>query len=227
MSGFTCPYCGMVMAITSSTHAIRTPSFGRSNGDTWDHNYGRSLDSDAIKMDFYKCPNCESVTITAKGIGSAVSDVDTIIRPSSMAKQYPDYIPRQIREDYEEACAVLYLSPKSSATLARRCLQGMIRDFWGIAKGTLHSEITALKDRINPGLWQVIDSLRQLGNIGAHMEKDANLIVEIDPGEAEKLIRLIEHLMKEWYISREEQRKLFDDILQINADKQAIRKGEG
>ena len=59
------------------------------------------------------------------------------------------------------------------------------------------------------------------------MEKDADLIVDIDPGEADKLIKLIELLMKEWYINREERSQLFGDILQINADKQAARKGEG
>lgn len=227
MAGFTCPYCGMVMVINESTYSKRVPSFGQDRGLTWQTGFGFCADSDAVEMHFYKCPNCASVTITAKGLGSAVSDVDTILRPSSMAKQYPGYIPQQIREDYEEACAVLHLSPKSSATLARRCLQGMIRDFWGIAKGTLHNEITALKDRIQPDLWQAIDNLRQLGNIGAHMEKDTNLIVDIDPGEAEKLIKLIELLMEEWYINREKRNKLFGDILQINADKQAIRKGEG
>ena len=103
----------------------------------------------------------------------------------------------------------------------------MIRDFWGISKDTLNAEINALKDRVQPDLWAVLNSLRQLGNIGAHMEKDTNLIVEIDPGEAEKLIRLIELLMKEWYIAREDRKKLFGDILEINAEKQAIRKGEG
>ena len=131
------------------------------------------------------------------------------------------------REDYEEACAVLNLSPKASATLARRCLQGMIRDFWGITKDTLNAEISALKDRIQPDLWAAINGLRQLGNIGAHMEKDTNLIVDIDADEAEKLIKLIELLMKEWYINREERKQLFGDILEINADKQATRKGEG
>ena len=103
----------------------------------------------------------------------------------------------------------------------------MIRDYWQIVKGRLYDEISALQDKIQPDLWQAIDSLRQLGNIGAHMEKDTDLIVDIDPGEAEKLIKLIELLMKEWYINREERTKLFGDILQINADKQAIRKGEG
>lgn len=226
MAGFTCPYCGMVMVINNSTYNKRYPSFTKDVGRYW-NGTGYCTESDTVEMEFYKCANCGSITITANGIGSAVSDVDTIIRPSSMAKQYPDYIPQQIREDYEEACAVLHLSPKSSATLARRCLQGMIRDYWGIVKGSLHNEITALKEKIQPDLWQAIDNLRQLGNIGAHMEKDTNLIVDIDPGEAEKLIKLIELLVEEWYINREKRNKLFGDILQINADKQAIRKGEG
>lgn len=226
MPGFTCPYCGMVMVMNSSTYNQRYPSFYKDNGHFWT-TAGFQTERDAIEMEFYKCANCGEITITAKGIGSAVSDVNTIIRPSSMAKRYPEYIPRQIREDYEEACAVLHLSPKAAATLARRCLQGMIRDYWGIVKGNLNNEITALSDKIQPDLWQAIDGLRQLGNIGAHMEKDTNIIVDIDPGEAEKLIKLIELLMKEWYINREERRQLFGDILQINADKQAARKGEG
>ncbi|MCB1884663.1 MAG: DUF4145 domain-containing protein [Geminicoccaceae bacterium] len=30
------------------------------------------------------------------------------------------------------------MSPKASATLSRRCLQSMIRDFWTISKDTLN-----------------------------------------------------------------------------------------
>ena len=103
----------------------------------------------------------------------------------------------------------------------------MIRDYWGITKSRLIDEISDLQDKIQPDLWNAIDSLRQLGNIGAHMEKEVDLIIDIDPGEAEKLIKLIELLIKEWYINREERKKLFDDILQINAEKQSERKGEG
>ncbi|MCP1830281.1 hypothetical protein ACVIHH_005106 [Bradyrhizobium sp. USDA 4518] len=32
-----------------------------------------------------------------------------------------------------------------------------------------------------------IDAVRIVGNIGAHMEKDVNLIVDIEPGEAQML----------------------------------------
>ena len=226
MAGFICPYCGMTMSLNSDTKNSQFPAFGSSHG-VYSMAIGDGYHSSTLEIEFYQCPNCDEFTIFATGKGNAVKDVCVPIRPQSKAKQYPEYIPEPIREDYEEACAVLYLSPKSSATLARRCLQGMIRDFWGITKASLNAEITELKDKIPADLWSAIDSLRQLGNIGAHMEKDTNLIVDIDPDEAEKLIRLIELLMKEWYISREERKQLFGDILGINAEKQAIRKGEG
>jgi len=36
------------------------------------------------------------------------------------------------------------------------------------------------------------------------MEKDINIIVDVDPDEAAQLIGLIEILMKDWYITRYE-----------------------
>jgi hypothetical protein len=116
--------------------------------------------------------------------------------PQSNAIPQPDYIPTPLVEDYYEACAIRELSAKASATLARRCLQGMIRDFCKIAKNTLDAEIKELRTRVEqdkapPGVTpesvEAIDQVRSIGNIGAHMEKDINLIIEVDPGEAEAL----------------------------------------
>jgi hypothetical protein len=185
-----------------------------------------STPKETLKIELYKCPSCEEVTITASGYGSRVKDIFVPIFPISLAKQFPDYIPDGIRKDYEEACAIVNLSPKASATLSRRCLQGMIRDYWGITDSSLYKEIDGLKSKIDPSLWKVIDSLRQLGNIGAHMEKDINTIVDIDSGEAQQLINLIEMLIKEWYINRYEREQLFSSILDTNSDKQAQRKEE-
>ena len=99
-----------------------------------------------------------------------------VLIPQSDAHVLPDYVPRAIVEDYNEACAIRALSPKASATLARRCLQGMIRDFWGIKKDTLCQEVVALKEKVPPKTWEAIDVVRSMGNIGAHMEKDINVI---------------------------------------------------
>jgi uncharacterized protein DUF4145 len=109
--------------------------------------------------------------------------------PPSMAKPFPLYIPKQILQDYEEACRIVDASPKASATLSRRCLQGMIRDFWKINKPNLKQEIDELNDRIDEETWKAIDAIRTIGNIGAHMEKDVNVIVDIEPGKAGGLIR--------------------------------------
>src|SRR5262249_23110992 len=126
------------------------------------------------------------------------------LRPKSNARPFPAYIPTPILDDYNEACLIVIDSPKASATLSRRCLQGMIRDFWGIKDKTLLVEINALQGKIDPTTWAAVDAVRSVGNIGAHMEKDINLIVDVEPEEAQLLIGLIEFLLKDWYVGRHE-----------------------
>jgi hypothetical protein len=135
--------------------------------------------------------------------------------PPSNAKPFPDYIPPQIIQDYQEACLIADASPKASATLARRCLQGMIRDFWGVAKRDLKTEIEELKGHLDPETWEAIDAIRKIGNIGAHMEKDVNVIIDVEPGEASKLLWLIEVLIREWYIARHQRQEALREITGI------------
>ncbi|MEX5397184.1 DUF4145 domain-containing protein [Streptococcus sp. ZJ93] len=179
---------------------------------------------DLITLQIMDCPNCREVSIDIIGVGSQFPNRTVHFHPISQAKQYPDYIPKGIVEDYEEAHAILNLSPKASATLSRRCLQGMIRDFWGITKATLFDEIKALSDKVDPSTKTVLDALRKLGNIGAHPEKDVNLIIDIEPNEALKLLKFIELLMQKWYIERHENERLLQDIVDMDIDKQAQRK---
>lgn len=220
MSGFKCPFCSMIIPLTHDTLSVRNPSF-ESSSDTQRY-IGES--ESHLELSFIRCPNCGEYTISAKGKGSAVDDVDVTIRPKSIAYKFPDYIPQAIRSDYEEACSIVNLSPKASATLSRRCLQGMIRDFFQISKSNLFEEINAIKDKIPADQWAVLDGVRRIGNIGAHMEKDINLIVDIEPDEAQKLIKLIELLLQQWYIERHNQQELFADIIGIDQAKQQERK---
>ena len=68
----------------------------------------------------------------------------------------------------------------------------MIRDFWEIRKRTLYDEIQGLKDKVSGSSWRAIDAVREIGNIGAHMEKDVDVIIDVEPEEAGLLLRLIE-----------------------------------
>jgi hypothetical protein len=153
--------------------------------------------------------------------------------PESAARVQPDYIPKAIVEDYTEACRIKDLSPKASATLARRCLQGMIRDFCQIRKARLIDEIKELRSQIDENRAprgvthesvDAIDAVREIGNIGAHMEKDVDLIVEIDDDEAQVLIDLIEILFVDWYVEREERKRRFAGPLAIADAKRAEKK---
>jgi transposase len=152
--------------------------------------------------------------------------------PESTAKPQPDYIPEPLRLDYLESCRIRELSPKASATLARRCLQGMIRNFTGIAKATLDQEIKELKTRVESGTApqgvtiesvEAIDHVRTIGNIGAHMEKDVNLVVDIEPDEAQVLIELIEMLFDEWYVARNSRQERLARVAAVSSEKKAAR----
>ncbi len=143
--------------------------------------------------------------------------------PPSSAKVFPGYVPKAVRDDYVEACLIKDLSPKASATLSRRCLQGIIRDFWKVPKGRLVDEIEAIKDKTDALTWQAIDAVRKIGNIGAHMEKDINVIVDVEPNEAQKLIALIELLVKDWYVAKHEREERLKAIVEVSAAKDAAK----
>ena len=230
---WTCPYCNRMTTITDSNITQSEHSFFRAFQD----------DCFVLVTSVIICPNgeCQEYTITAilqEGTkdpyntgGRIFADwgKDPILswkmKPQSQAKQLPDYIPEPIIADYEEACLIQNLSLKASATLARRCLQGMIRDFWGVKERTLFAEINGIQANVDPQTWQAIDAVRSIGNIGAHMEKDINLIVDVEPKEAEALIRLIEIVIEDWYIAKHEREKALANVIGIGNQKSKEQKG--
>lgn len=225
---YICPFCGSSVASTSETEQTKKLFFNyeieERFGNLQKNNFDLTKDvwSNVFNIYMRHCPSCNKVSFQAIGSNN-LSGLKIPLYPTSLAKQFPDYIPRAIREDYEEAYSILSLSPKASATLSRRCLQGMIRDFWKVKPGKLYDEISAIKDKVPESQWKAIDSIRSLGNIGAHMEKDVNEIINIDDGESEKLIKLIELLIEKWYISRHDEEKLYADIFEIKEEKNEIK----
>lgn len=213
MAGFRCPFCGQIMSITSITRSKHYLTFNTV--------YSSVPSIPCLDITVYKCPNdvCARETVIVSGKNGMIKNHSVLVYPESTARIFPEYVPKAIHKDYEEACAILQKSPKASATLSRRCLQGMIRDFWGIKKNRLVDEINELQGKVPAAQWAAIDALRHLGNIGAHMEKDVNLIVDVEPGEAEQLIRLIELLIDKWYINRHEEEELYKSITDAASSK--------
>ena len=66
--------------------------------------------------------------------------------------------------------------------------------------------------------------MRKIGKYGAHMEKDVNLVINVEPHEAQKLIELIELLFHECYVQRESRSERLAAIKQISDEKDEQRK---
>lgn len=129
------------------------------------------------------------------------------------------HAPASVTEDYNEAYLIRDLSPKASATLARRALQGMIRDFWGVSKPRLHDELVSIKDRCDADLYEALMAVKSVGNIGAHPERDVSAIVDIEEGEAQQLLDVLHLLDREWYIARAERQKRIASMTKLAQDK--------
>lgn len=224
---WTCPYCAHTATITDQNRSSSQHNFNLANK----HGAVIALTTLAIV-----CPNpkCREYQLSAtlnptKYHGSSYYEamepalITWTLRPKSAARQFPAYIPKPILADYEEACLIAEDSPKASATLSRRCLQGMIRDFWGVVKDRLMDEINAVKGKIDSTTWSAIDAVRSIGNIGAHMEKDINLIVDVDPDEARLLIGLIEFLLADWYVGQHQREEHMKKVVALGTAKTAAK----
>jgi len=222
---WTCPYCDRKTTINADNFLKNEHHMTIDNAEGY-----RILSTEWIV-----CPNdkCSKITLKTGLFERAFSSTKYVrgkelkswrLLPGSYAKSFPDYIPKPLRQDYEESASIIDLSPKASATLSRRCLQGIIRDFWKIKKGRLVEEINAIEEKVDPLTWQSIDAIRKVGNIGAHMEKDINLIIDVEPKEAYLLLQLIELLFEEWYVHRHEREERLKAISRIAKEKEEQRK---
>jgi len=239
MSNWVCPYCNRAQTVTVGQRHIETRHVSLKK-----HKFGRL----GFVVGATACANedCGEVSVRAAiydGGDAWSSDSDNYqpyksgapleewnLRPQSEAKPQSAVVPESIREDYYECCLIRNLSPKASATLARRCLQGMIRDFCGISRKRLVDEIRALAEAVEagkapvgvtPDAIEAIDAVRAIGNIGAHMGNDINVIVDVDPGEAQALIELLELLFEEWYVARQRRQERLAAVKALAESKKA------
>jgi len=100
----------------------------------------------------------------------------------------------------------------------------MLRDYWGVNGRTLHDEILAIEDKVDPVVWDAILNVKSIGNIGAHMERDINLIIDVNPEEAELLIQMIEMLIEDWYVARHNKQQKLLRIKEIAEEKAQAKK---
>lgn len=219
-----CPFCESSVAKTFDTSRQDYINFYQVSSESGLFYKGEKKSDFDLKINKLKCPNCDRSSYNVEGQHGEYESIYLPIHPLSNARMLPEYVPVTLRKDYEEAYSIVNLSPKASATLSRRCLQGMIRDFFKISKSNLNGEINAIEDLVSSDQKAVLHSLRKIGNAGAHLEKDVNLIVDVSSEDAEKLLLVLEYFFNEWYISKHNTELLFSDIQEIDQNIQEQRK---
>lgn len=119
----------------------------------------------------------------------------------------PPEVPEPLAKDFHQACMVLTDSPEASAALSRRCLQGVLRDK-GFDQRDLMPQIQAAlaSNQLPLRIAQDLDAVRIYGNFAAHPTKSqtSGEIVEVEPGEAEWNLDILEALFDFWYVQEAE-----------------------
>ena len=168
------------------------------------------------------CPECHKPSIKISKASSTtgaplVDLVDMVskalvkeqwVYPTSRrGKRFGHEVPDDFKNDYLEACEVLLVSPRSSATLSRRILEAVLRE-QGYRQSRISEQIDAVRNESVPDkklptvLLRIIDAVRQFGNFSAHEKKSLRTlqIIDVEPGEAELCVEIVEGLFEHYYV---------------------------
>jgi hypothetical protein len=189
-----CPYCGIGFKPSWSTAKEVAGEESR-----------------LLSLLWANCSECERLVIHGQWSAKVTADRSVnlgdqfrIYPADASARRLAPEVTGEFAQDFTEAASVLNLSPKASAALSRRLLQHVIREKAGIKKANLDKEIDALIDsnQLPTDLAHDLDMIRHLGNFAAHPIKstDTGQVVEVEAGEADALLDLLEELLDFYFV---------------------------
>jgi len=140
---------------------------------------------------------------------------ERMVWPRAVArKPVPIGVPKAVADDFIEA---LHGAPRqASAALSRRCLQNLLIEKAKVKKKDLYDQIQEVLDskELPSRLADDLHAVRVVGAFGAHpiKSKSTGEIVEVEPGEAEWNLDVVEALFDFYYVEEERARKRREDI---------------
>lgn len=173
------------------------------------------------RIKYCKCPSCKKLIIKLEvlrfGGGEYLSCQEYLVRPKTISRApLPPEIPEKFSNDYKEACLIITDSPKASAALSRRCLQNLLREKAKATKKDLSCQIQEVVDskKLPSYLSEDLDAVRNIGNFAAHpiKSKGTGEIIEVEPGEAEWNLNILEQLFDFYFVQPEISRKKRENL---------------
>lgn len=181
---------------------------------------GASGKNEELRITICQCPNCGRIIATIEKLElkehiGLVSQAEHVVWPMSSGRApVPLEVPSQIANDYDEAGLVLPFSPKASAALSRRCLQSVLRDAGKTKSKDLSKQIDEVLPKLPLYIAQNLDAVRNIGNFAAHEQKSklSGSILDVEPGEADWNLDVLESLFDFYYVRPEIERKKRDQL---------------
>lgn len=157
-----------------------------------------------------RCPQCDGEHIrlshyvfAGESVGALKEVEDEILFPRRPAAENIEKVPSPYADDYEEATAIKDISPKGATLLARRISESVLENEHEIDDYRLYDQIGKFikRDDIPAPLRQTADAVRELGNIGAHEQRDdAGERVGVEPDEADFVLSVVKQLFEHTFI---------------------------
>jgi len=162
-----------------------------------------------FKTDICACPVCGQPILAIPYVGQEGAGQrggPGVVYPAGATRPLPPEVhaaASSVAADFAEAVAVLPVSRKASAALSRRCLQLILTGAGNAKKRDLADQIDEVLPSLPPLLAQNVDAIRHVGNFAAHPMKSTSTgtIVEVEDGEAEWLLDVLEELMDFYYVA--------------------------
>jgi hypothetical protein len=193
MAALTCPHCTVHFSNQQMVNTV-------------------TADADATwRVIHVKCTHCLRAVIWLEG-----GDDARMVRPFCANRPLPEDVPSEYKDAFNEANLTLTVSPAASAALSRRLLQRTIHEQAKVSDRNLAREIQAVVDSevLPTDLAEDLDAVRTTGNFAAHPVKSESTgeIVEVEDGEAEWLLDVLEELF-DFYFVRPAKRRAKRDAL--------------
>lgn len=191
-----------------------------------------SESNDKLVVYYQACPACNQYIVLGKFFPKEKGQITSrpfryeedpselnafFINPQAKKhKPLSEYIPEDYRREFEEAYNTLNYSAKASAALSRRILQKLLREHANVNPSDLSKEIQEVLDAKTLPSYLVtdIDAIRNIGNFAAHPLKDKSTgqIVDVEAGEADWTLNIIEGLFDFYFVRPTEQRLKRDSL---------------
>lgn len=215
MSKGRCPHCGVAY------------SAKKDSMEFWEDDC-HEIGDYVVQVNCVFCPQCHQPILTKKdgaiiefngynGPGYAFKPEEELLYPKfPQVNEIDECVPEDLRKLYKESAEVLSVSPRSSAILSRYLLQKILHNELKIEKRNLEEEIKELENKkdIPSNFITLLQVLRKIANFGAHPKKSTNSgeIMDIEPGEAEVMLEIIEQLFDYVFIKPKKQAEFLKHI---------------